>query len=486
MNDLLQRDAVTLRRMIGRRKLSPVELMEATIARIEAVDPAVNAMVTTCFDRALEEASLAEQQVQQGDSLGALHGLPLGVKDLQATKDLRTTYASPIYADNVPDKDARLVTMLRKAGAIVIGKTNTPEFGAGANTTNAVFGPTRNPFDTAVICGGSSGGSAVALATGMVPLATGSDMGGSLRTPAAFCGVVGFRPSAGLIPSDDRLDGWSSLGVDGPMGRTVADVGFMLQAMVGRSEDDALSFPMVPGGFDALPEIDTASLRIAVSPDLGFAAVDSGIRATFEAVIDRLILRFASVDRRDPPLQGSDEIFAVLRAVQFLAGHEDQYHHQRELLGPNLIANLEEGFGYSISDVARAQVARTALLRRFAGFMADYDCLIAPTASVAPFPVEQLYATEVEGKTMGSYIEWLGLAYGITLTGHPSVSIPCGRNHLGTPFGIQICGRRGEDRKTLAIAAAIERAIQDEPQLGRPIPDIAALTLEANVKKRHR
>jgi len=476
MTELCELSALTLRRMIGAREISPVELLASCRRRIERVNPRMNAFVTFCWERAEAEARAAESKVMAGEALGALHGLPIGIKETMVSGGVRTTFGSPIYADNVPAEDERIVAAVRKAGAVAVGKTNVPEFGAGANTTNPVFGATGNPFDPARICGGSSGGSAVALACDMVPLATGSDTGGSLRTPAGYCGVVGLRPSPGLVPMSRRGIGYTSISVQGPMGRDVADAALMLSAIAGADPVDPLAWNGDPASLAVLPEVDLSGLRVAVSADLGFAPVDNGIRRTFAEAIADIGGAFASVEDKAPPLQGSDEIFEVLRSMAFLIGHEAHYRDRRSDLGPNLIANMEQAYGYSFADAAHAQAAQTKLYRAFLAYMGDYDILLAPTAAVPPFPVEQLYPTHINGEELRGYFHWLGLAYGLTLVDHPVISIPCGLDATGTPFGLQVCGRHRGDHRLLAIAAAIERHLQTIPARARPRPDIEALS----------
>jgi amidase len=467
--------ALELRQLIGARQISPVELLASCRARTLRINGAVNAFVATCWERAEAEARAAEQAVMRGETLGALHGLPIGIKDLALTEDLRTTFGSPQFAAFVPEADERQVAAVRRAGAIVVGKTNTPEFGAGANTVNPVYGATGNPFDQDKTCAGSSGGSAVALATGMVPLATGSDMGGSLRNPAAYCGVVGFRPSPGAVPHELRLVGWSPLGVQGPMGRTVADTTLLFEAMAAFDPRDPLSFPLDTIG--GLEPIDLSSLCVAISVDLGFAPVDHGIRQVFRDAMERIRSVFARADDRDPPLDASaNEAFEVTRAVNFLAAHAETWRSRPEMLGPNVKANVEHGLGMSLEDVGKAMQAHTLLYRRFLEFMTDYDALICPAMAVPPFPHAQLYVEQINGQPMRTYFHWLALAYGLTLIAHPVACIPCGRDHTGMPFGIQVCGRRLGDRRTLAIAAALERFLQDIPELARPVPDLDALS----------
>jgi Asp-tRNA(Asn)/Glu-tRNA(Gln) amidotransferase A subunit family amidase len=474
MTELCDLSAHELRALIGAKAISPVELLASCRARTERINPAVNAFVATCWERAEAEARAAEQAVITGEPLGPLHGLPIGIKDLALTTGLRTTFGSPQFAEFVPDADERQVAAVRRAGAIVVAKTNTPEFGAGANTVNPVYGPTGNPFDPDKTCAGSSGGSAVALATGMVPLATGSDMGGSLRNPAAYCGVVGFRPSPGAVPHELRLIGWSPLAVQGPMGRTVADTALLYRVMAGTDQRDPLSWPQAPATLQG--PVDLASLRVALSEDLGFAPVDQGIREVFRQAMARVRGVFASADEVDPPLDASaNEAFEVNRAISFLATHAETWRSRPEMLGPNIRANVEQGVAMSLEDAARAMQAHTLLCRRFLEFMADYDALICPAMAVPPFPHAQLYVEEINGEPMRTYFHWLALAYGLTLTAHPVACIPCGRDHTGMPFGIQVCGNRHGDSRTLAIAAALERHLQTIPELARPLPDLEAL-----------
>ncbi|MDX1540020.1 MAG: amidase [Geminicoccaceae bacterium] len=464
--------AVEARRLIGTKALSPVELLASCRARIEVVNSRVNAFVTFCWDRAEMEAKAAERAVMAGEPLGPLHGLPLGVKDLAVTEGVRTTFASPQFADWVPEADERQVAVCRAAGAIVVGKTNTPEFGAGANTVNHVFGATGNPFDLDKTVAGSSGGSAAALATGMVPLATGSDMGGSLRNPAAYCGITGFRPSPGVIPSELRLHGYSPLGVNGPMARDAADTLLLHRVMAGFDTRDPLSIPDATS--DGAP-VDLSSLRVVISEDLGFAPVSNEIRETFRNAVGQFEGVFGRVERRDPDMTGADEAFEGARCLAFLAAHHDTYLNRREVLGPNLIANLEQAIAMSAADAARALKLQTEVYRRFLDFMADVDVLICPAMAVTPFPHRQLYVDEIDGVQLRTYFHWLALAYGLTLTTSPVACIPCGQDGHGMPFGIQIAGPRLQDVKTLRTAEALQAHLSTLPGLGRPVPDLATL-----------
>jgi amidase len=476
-SDLCFTPATTLLRLYRARKVSPLEVMQAVLARIDAVNPQLNAYVTVARESALATARKATAALaRKGASLGPLHGVPISIKDLTPTKGIRTTWGSKIFEHHVPDADALVVERLKAAGAVIVGKTNTPEFGAGANTVNPVYGATGNPFDPTKTCAGSSGGSAVALATGMVPLATGSDMGGSLRNPAAYCGVVGFRPSPGAVPHELRLIGWSPLSVQGAMGRTVADTALLHGVMAGSEPRDPLSWPAATASTADLEPVDLGGLKVAISEDLGFAPVDDGIRRTFRAAVARLRGTFARVDASDPPLDDSaNEVFEVNRALSFLAAHAGTYRDRPEMLGPNIRANVEQGLAMSASDVARAMRRHTELYRDFLDFMAGYDALICPAMAVPPFPHRELYVETINGVRLRTYFHWLALAYGLTLTAHPVACIPCGRDHTGMPFGIQLCGRRFGDRRTLAVAAALERHVQTIPELARPVPDLGRL-----------
>jgi amidase len=467
--------ATEARALIGRRALSPVELLESCIARTEAIDPAVNAMPGRDLHAARGAALAAEQAVMAGDALPALHGLPLGVKDLQAAGGLPFTRGSPIFRNYVAPADERLIADLRQAGAIVLGKTNTPEFGAGANTRNAVWGATGNPFDPQRSAAGSSGGSAVALACGMVPIATGSDTGGSLRNPASFCGIVGFRPSPGVVPSETRGHGWLPLGTAGPMARTVPDTALMLSAMVGGDERDPFSRKLDPASLQRLPSVDLASLRVALTPDLGFAPVERGVADSFTAKTGLFRHVFAAADDTTPDCTGADDAFAVLRAVAFLGNHEEKVRTRPGDVGPNVRDNVAEGLRYTASDVARALTLQTAMQRRWHDFFLRYDVLLAPAISITPRPWSELYPATIDGRVLDSYYHWLALSYAGTLAGHPCLSLPVGLDAFGMPFGLQIIGRRNGDVALLAVAAALETFLQGDPQTARPVPDLARL-----------
>jgi Asp-tRNA(Asn)/Glu-tRNA(Gln) amidotransferase A subunit family amidase len=477
MDHLCDKTAVELRRLIGEKGVSPVELLEDCLGRISALNPKLNAITATCLERARGEARAAEHAVMAGAELGPLHGLPIGIKDLQETAGLVTTFGSPLFADYVPAADERMVAAVRRAGAIVVGKTNTPEFGAGANTFNAVYGPTRNPFDPARTCGGSSGGSAVALATGMLPLCTGSDTGGSLRIPAAFCGVVGFRPSPGLVPNERRTLGWSPISVAGPMARTVADTMLLLEAQVSDDSGDPLAGAVDPSAFAAPAPIDLARLRVAVSTDLGGTPVDRRIRAMLAERIALIERDFRACDWHDPDMAGADEAFAAIRAQNFLAGQRERYERHRDKLGAYVRANYEQGLAMSAQQVALAHATQTRIYRGLERFFRDHDILICPTVGVPPFPIEDGHVREIEGRTLETYFSWLAPTYYLSLTGHPCVSIPCGLEPTGTPFALQICGPARSDKFVLSVAHALEERFARDPRLARPIPNLTKLAL---------
>jgi Asp-tRNA(Asn)/Glu-tRNA(Gln) amidotransferase A subunit family amidase len=464
--------AVEARRLIGRKGLSPVELVESCIARIEAWNPLVNAVVTTCYDRARAEARAAEAAVLRGDPLPPLHGLPVGIKDLDDTAGVRTTYGSLLYRDHVPDRDELVVHHIRRAGGIVLGKTNTPEFGAGGNTNNALFGPTRNPFALALTCGGSSGGSGVALATGMLPLCQGSDTGGSLRLPATFNGVVAHRPSPGVVPTARRDLALTFYQAQGPMGRTVADTSLLLAAMARRSTRDPMAWPLDPAQFETVEPVDLAALRVAVSEDLGCAVVDRRVRETFQARLGRFRHVFRAVEARSPDFSTMVETFWLLRGVYMLARHADRVDRYGDQVNPNVRSNVAAAARMDLTRVALAHREQLRLYQRFQDVFDEVDVLLCPGVTVLPFPYDQLYPTEVDGRPMENYVHWAALTSALTVVGHPVVALPCGLDPQGTPFGIQVVGPIYRDRFTLGVAHALEQVFAGDPLLRRPVPSL--------------
>ncbi len=475
MTELTSLSAIELRRRIGAKQISPVELMQAFIARIERFNPAVNAICATDFERALQAARQAEEAVMKGQFLGPLHGLPLGVKDLQDTAGLLTTYGNVRLRGNVPKADNALVARLRQMGAIVTAKTNVPDMGAGANTRNPVWGATGNPFNPSLNAGGSSGGSAAALATDMLPLCTGSDTGGSLRIPAALCGVVGLRPSPGLVANDTRPLGWSVLSVLGPMARTVADTALLFSASVGPHAMDPLSIPVDAQAFHPLPHVDLSRLRIGTTEDFGVCIVDPDIRRVFRQRVDAIRPMVSVCEPVDLQFGDADRAFDILRAEGFVAAFAEVYRTAPETLGPNVRSNVEMAAAITLADRAWAHLEQTRISRRFAQALQHYDVILAPVTPVSPFPWTQLYAERVDGQVMQNYYHWLALAYVVTLGTQPALSLPCGRDEHGMPFGLQVIGHLHGDARMLGAAHALEQAFASNPELARPQPDMLKL-----------
>ncbi|HEX5285581.1 MAG TPA: amidase family protein [Polaromonas sp.] len=467
--------AVALRRLIGARQLSPVELLDACIARIERLNPLVNAVTATCFERAREEARTAEQAVMRGEALGLLHGLPLGVKDLESTAGLLSTLGTPSMRNHVPSADIELVARLRRAGAIVVGKTNVPEMGAGANSRNPVWGATGNPFNPSLNAGGSSGGSAAALALDLLPLCTGSDTGGSLRIPAAKCGVVGMRPSPGVVPSVRKPLGWSPISVVGPMGRTVEDACLQLAATAGPHAGDPLSHPLDSQAFLHPPPIDLSRLRVAWTEDFDQCDVDPVVRRAMREKLNAMRHLFASCEEVSFDLGEVHRCFDVLRAEAFVAGMRATYERDPGSLGPNPRANYEMGARMSLLDSAWAQAEQTRIIGRFQQVFASYDLIMSPTTPVSPFPWTQSHAAEIDGRPQDNYYRWLALTYLVTLTTHPSLSLPCGLDERGLPFGLQVVAPFRDDLGLLGAAQAMEQAFASDARLRRPRPDVAKL-----------
>jgi amidase len=460
MSDLCFEPATRLAGRIRKGELSARELLDACLAQIERVDPKVNAIVTRCAERAREQAAAADEAQARGAELGPLHGLPIAHKDLVETEGIRTTYGSPLFAEHVPDFDALIVERLRAAGAVQVGKTNTPEFGAGSQTFNRVFGATRNPYDTTKTCGGSSGGAAVALACGMVPIADGSDMGGSLRNPANFCNVVGFRTSPGRVPIWPARTAWSPFSVLGPMARTVADAALMLSAIAGPDARSPISIREPGERFAAPLERDFAGVRIAWSRDLGKLPVDARVTAVLaraRPVFESLGCR---VEAAEPDFRDADFVFKAWRAWSIELAFGPMFEQARDQLKDTIVWNVERGRELSGPDLGRAERARTELYHRVREFMQTHEFLVLPVSQVPPFDVETPYPTEVAGVEMTTYIDWMQSCYFITATGLPAISVPCGFTDDGLPVGVQIVGRHQDDFGVLQLAHAFERETQ--------------------------
>ena len=444
---------------IRAKELSCREVMEAHLTRIERVDPIVNAIVTRIpSEQALALADAADDDIMQGKDIGPLHGLPVAHKDLVPTKDMRTTFGSPIFKDFVPENDGLIVERFKKAGAITIGKTNTPEFGAGSQTFNEVFGETLNPYDTTKTCGGSSGGAAVALACGMIPIADGSDMGGSLRNPGNFCNIVGFRPSPGRVPIWPSLVAWFPISVSGPMARTVKDAALMLSTIAGPDLRSPISISEPGSLFARSLDRDFKGVRIAWSNDLGELPVDPRVTQALESqrhVFDDL---GCVVEEAQPDFTNADEIFKTWRAWSFELYFAELVKTKRELLKDTIIWNIEQGQKLTGPQLGRVEVQRTELYHRVRTFMETYEFMVCPVNQVPPFDVNQRWVKEIDGVKMDTYIDWMKSCYYITVTGLPAISVPCGFTPEGLPVGMQIVGRHNDDFGVLQLAHAFEKA----------------------------
>jgi amidase len=463
VTDLCDNDAVSLAGMLRSRQVSAREVVTAHIERIEAVDPHVNAVITRCFERALDAAAAADQALAGGSEPGLLHGLPVAHKDLADTAGIRTTYGSPIFADNVPDRDALHVSRMAVAGAISLGKTNTPEFGAGSHTVNAVFGATRNPYDLARSAGGSSGGAAAALAARMVSLADGSDLGGSLRNPASFCNVVGLRPSPGRVPSWPVSDVSDVLAVEGPMGRTVADVALLLAVMSGPDPRVplALESPLPafadPAQIPRLLDRDMRGIRVAWSADLGLN-VDPAVRAVLGPARQVLVDLGCDVIDWTPDLSGADEAFRTWRAFRYATFFGPLLRDHPEKVGANVAWNIQRGLELTVADLSRATMLSAALAERMSHFFETVDVLACPATQVPAFGVELDWVREIDGVPQTTYLDWMASAYLISATGLPAISVPAGFTPSGLPVGLQLVGRRRDEWSLLSVAHAFEAA----------------------------
>jgi len=447
--------------MVKRRKVSPLEIVRAVLARIEKVNPPLNAYCTVAGEQALAAARRATAAVtKRGAKLGPLHGVPVSIKDLTPTKGIRTTWGSKIFEDHVPEADALVVERLKAAGAIVIGKTNTPEFGAGANTFNAVFGATRNPWNPKLTSGGSTGGGAVALATGMGPLAQGSDLGGSLRLPASFCGVVGFRTSPGCVPVWPIATAWDNMGVQGPMARTVADTALMLSTIVGPDPRVPISYPVDARALlAAVRRPSVKELRIAWGGDLGITPLDHEVRRVTEASLDVFRKLGARVEAAHPAFTEVAEIVRTSRGASMAARHHDKLPLWKPVMQDNLVRNIEQGLALTPAEIGQGERLRTDLFHRVRTFMERYDVILTPTAAVPPFPVEMTSGPrEINGVEMKHYIQWALLTYAFTVISAPAISVPCGFTRDGLPVGLQIAGRWRDEVGVLRAAAAFEQA----------------------------
>jgi amidase len=454
MDDLVRMPAREVVARLKRREVSPAELIDAAARRIDEVDGAVNALPVRCYERARDHAR--RLPAAGDDRPGWLGGLPVAIKDSMDVAGVRSTQGSPIFADHVPAASDIQVETIERNGGLVLARSNAPEFAAGANTFNEVFGKTLNPFDTRMTCGGSSGGAAVALATGMVWLANGSDLGGSLRIPASFCSVVGYRPSPGVVAHGPSSNPFDNLSISGPMGRDVLDTALLLDAMSGQDLRDPLSEPAPEVSYQEAALARPRLRRIGWSPDLGQLPVDREVRAICAEAARRLGDLGAPVEEAAPDFAGARETFDTLRAFRFAIGKADLLAKHRDRLKPEVVWNIEKGLALDADAIGRAVRARAALYQRVLAFFGDYDLLATPCVIVPPFEVETRYVEEVEGTRFATYVDWLGLTYFITLTACPAVSIPCGFTKAGLPVGLQLVGRPRGDAALLAAAREAE------------------------------
>ncbi len=452
--ELVQATACDIVDRLNAGDVTPLDLLDALEARIAKVDGAVNALPTLCFDRA--RAAARDLMNKPLGQRGILAGLPVPIKDLTAVKGVLTTQGSPIYRDVIPTKSDISVDMLEANGAIIYAKSNTPEFGAGANTFNEVFGATLNPWDLSKSAAGSSGGAAAALASGTAWLAHGSDMGGSLRNPASFCGVVGMRPSIGRVARTPAAQVDRTVEVQGPMARNIADLALMLDAMSGEHPADPLSLPALPTSFRDALRGSGRPLRVAYSADLGITPVDPEVIALTRKAALRFAEAGATVEEAHPDLSEAHECFHVLRALDFALTKAALLRDKRDLLKPEVIWNIEQGLALKVEDIERAQAQRVTLMQRTLTFFQSYDLLLCPATITPPFPIEQRYLAECAGVTFDNYVQWLGIVYAITLTCCPALSMPCGFTSTGLPVGVQVVAAPRAEARLLAGAKVLE------------------------------
>lgn len=462
--ELIKKTATEIVQLLKSNEVSPLDLIDALEQRISDVNPSVNAVPTLCLDRARTHAkSLMNQPVEDR---GVLAGMPVAIKDLEAVKGVRTTLGSTLYSDFIPAASDCMVEQIEKNGGIIYAKTNTPEFGAGANTFNEVFGRTANPWNTSKSCAGSSGGSAVALATGMAWLATGSDLGGSLRNPASFCSVVGFRPSPGRVANaaggpgayPEDMGGMPNqpFGVVGPMARNVSDLALLLDAMVGHHPRDPLSMPKEQGDYVGAVKEKRLPRKIAFSPDFGVTPVDPEIARICEQAARRFESLGCTVELAHPDFSGVQDIFQTNRAISFYIGMKNLLDNKRDGLKPEVIWNIEKARYITMDDLERVERLRGAYIQRAAAFFDEHDLLLSPATIVPPYPIEQRFVESCQGVTFDNYIEWCTIAYAITITGFPVMSVPAGFTQNGLPVGLQLATGPRSEADLLSAAALYE------------------------------
>ena len=459
-DDLCFLSATEQSELIRTKKISAVQLIRAHLDQVERFNPILNAIVTLTAESAMAEAVIADKKTASNESVGVLHGLPVAHKDLFLTKGVRTTFGSLAFKDFVPDVDSLPVERLKKAGAISLGKTNTPEFGAGSQTFNAVFGSTPNPYDLSKTCGGSSGGGAVALASGMIAIADGTDLGGSLRNPASFCNLVGIRPSVGRVPSWPDSLGWYTLSVPGPMARTVQDVALAMAAMAGPDDRSPISLE-APGEMFLNPLARSfKGCKIAFSANLGGLPVEPEVAKVVESTRAVFQDLGCEVINDEPDISEADEIFMLWRAWRTELRITPLLKDHRAQIKDTVIWNAEQGLSITGPQLVRAEAKRTELYHRMREFFKKYDFLVLPVSQVAPFSIDQEYPTEINGVKMNTYIDWQKSAYHISAMGNPAISVPAGFTSDNLPVGIQIVGRHRDDFGILQLAYAFEQKTQ--------------------------
>ncbi len=466
-SELCEMSAVELAARLARKEVSARDVMRAHLAQIERINPKVNAIVTLVADQAMANAAKADDAIMRRDPTGVLHGLPVAHKDLVDTAGIRTTLGSPFYRDNVPARDAQIVTRIRAAGAITVGKTNTPEFGAGSQTFNTVFGATRNPYDVTKTCGGSSGGAATAVAARMLPIADGSDFGGSLRNPPAFCNVVGLRPSPGRVVTDSTS--WSPFSVNGPIARTVADVALFLSAIAGPNPNSPLSIHEDPAQFRAPLEKSFKGVRVAWWRGLGGIPFEPAIRRVVDA--NRKVFEDlgCNVEDAEPDFTGVDQSFPVLRYAANHARYAPLVQKRPEWVKDTIKFEVEQAERASGADVSRALERQAQMFDRSRQFFERYSYFILPVTQVEPFDVNMPYPTQIAGTSMTTYIDWMKSCWYITMMSNPAISVPGGFTSSGLPVGVQIVGRHRDDLSVLQLAYAFEQATGH----GRRSPSLA-------------
>jgi amidase len=455
---LTRKSARELARLIRERAVSPVEVLEAHLAAIAEINPKLNAIVTLAAEQAQDAARLAELAVAKGEPLGPLHGLPVAIKDITPTAGIRTTFASPLYKDYVPAEDAEVVRRLKAAGAIVLAKTNTPEFACGANTDNVLFGPTRNPWNPSLSPAGSSGGSAVAVATGMVPIAQGTDFGCSIRIPAAFCGIVGIRPTPGLTPNHPMPLAWDPGQVNGALARDAEDAALMLDAIVGFSRLSPIS--VAPPWQSVLAEVErhtgAEGLRVAYVSDIAGIGVDAEVDDICRGAALHLRAAGAQVEEIEFNVGDGRDPYQVWRGL-WMVGQQYQRLSEFERFGPNLKSNVQAGLKLTALDIAAAEQKRQEVYHRFRLLFERFDILLTPAAPVKPYPLEMNFPDQLNGRKFENYIDWIAPAFLITLVSLPAASAPAGLARDGLPVGMQIVAPRFEEPRILSLASLIQR-----------------------------